>query len=45
MWDFSIGQSLGLMMRTLPFVLLRAAVYFGIVVAHFIATGTGIGIG
>lgn len=45
MWDFSIGQSLGLMMRTLPFVLLRAAVYFGIALAYVLATGTGVGIG
>ena len=45
MWDFNIGQALGLMMRTLPFVLLRAAVYFGITLAYILATGTGVGIG
>lgn len=45
MWDFSIGQSIGLMMRTMPFVLLRAAVYFGITLAYILATGTGAGIG
>lgn len=45
MWDFSIGHSVGLMMRTLPFVLLRAAVYFGIALAYIVATGTGVGIG
>ncbi|MFP1644802.1 hypothetical protein [Pontitalea aquivivens] len=45
MWDFNIGQAIGLMMRTLPFVLLRAAVYFGITLAYILATGTGVGIG
>jgi len=45
MWDFSIARSLNLMMRTLPFVALRAAVYFGIALAYVLATGTGIGIG
>lgn len=45
MWDFSIGQALGLMLRTLPFVALRAAVYFGIALAYVLATGTGVGVG
>ena len=45
MWDFSIGQALGLMTRTMPFVLLRAAVYFGITLAYILATGMGIGVG
>ncbi|NMA96873.1 MAG: hypothetical protein GX970_01990 [Phyllobacteriaceae bacterium] len=45
MWDFSIGQSIGLMMRTLPFVALRAAVYFGITLAYMLATGVGVGAG
>src|SRR5690554_3170615 len=45
MWDFSIGRSFSLLMRTLPFVLLRAAVYFGITLAYILATGTGVGIG
>ena len=45
MWDFSISQAIGLMMRTLPFVALRAGVYFGITLAYMLATGTGIGIG
>ncbi len=45
MWDFSIAQALGLMLRSLPFVLLRAAVYFGITLAYMLATGTGVGIG
>lgn len=45
MWDFNIGQAFSLMMRTLPFVLLRAAVYFGITLAYILATGAGVGIG
>lgn len=45
MWDFSVTQGMGLMIRTAPFVLFRAAVYFAIAAAYAIATGTGAGIG
>ncbi|HSF63443.1 MAG TPA: hypothetical protein VLA78_03590 [Paracoccaceae bacterium] len=45
MWNFSIAQSLGLMVRTAPFVLFRVVVYFGITLALILATGTGAGIG
>jgi hypothetical protein len=45
MWDFSVGRALGLMLKTLPFVLLRIAVYFGVAVAYVLVTGTGAGIG
>lgn len=45
MWDFSIGQALGLMARTAPFVIFRVIVYFSITVALILATGTGAGIG
>jgi hypothetical protein len=45
MWDFSIGQTLGLLARTYPFILLRMAVYFGITIAYLIATGGGAAIG
>lgn len=45
MWDFSIGKSVGLMVKTLPFVLMRVAVYFGITLAYILVTGTGAGIG
>ena len=44
-WDFSINRSLGLMMRTAPFILFRIVVYFGICVAYVLATGIGAGIG
>ncbi|GGA63200.1 hypothetical protein GCM10011499_36990 [Pelagibacterium lentulum] len=45
MWDFSVSKSVELMMKTLPFILLRVAVYFGITLAYILITGTGAGIG
>lgn len=45
MWGFSIGQALGLIARTLPFVLFRVIVCFGVTVAIILATGTGAGLG
>ncbi len=45
MWDFSLGKAWGLMMRTLPFVIFRMMVYFGIAVAYVLVTGAGAGIG
>lgn len=45
MWDFSIGSALGLMARTMPFIVLRMAIYFGIAVGYILVTGTGAGIG
>ena len=45
MWDFSVRRALGLMLKTLPFVLLRIAVYFGVTLAYVLVTGAGAGIG
>lgn len=45
MWDFSVTSALGLMARTLPFLIFRMLVYFGIAAAYVIATGGGAGIG
>lgn len=45
MWDFSIGGAMGMMGRTLPFILLRMAVYFGITLGYVLVTGAGAGIG
>ena len=45
MLDFRTGQILGLLVRTLPFVLLRLVVYIGITLAYIIAVGIGGGIG
>lgn len=43
--SFSTSVALGMMRKTAPFVVFRAAVYFGIAVAYVLATGTGAGIG
>ncbi|WP_029056744.1 hypothetical protein [Stappia stellulata] len=45
MWDFSLGSALGMMARTLPFLLLRMAVYFGITLGYLLVTGAGAGVG
>lgn len=45
MWDFNIRAALGMMLRTLPFILLRMAVYFGITLGYILVTGMGAGIG
>jgi hypothetical protein len=45
MMDFSLGQVIGLLLRTLPFLLLRLGVYLGITLAYVIATGGGAGLG
>ncbi|WP_417249460.1 hypothetical protein [Celeribacter sp.] len=45
MWDFSIGRALKLMVATLPFILLRMAIYFGAALAYVLMTGVGAGIG
>lgn len=45
MWDFNIRRSLSLMGQTMPFILLRCAVYFGITLAYILMTGIGSGIG
>ncbi len=45
MWDFNIIRTFGLMMRTLPFILVRMAVYFAITLAYIVVTGAGSGIG
>ncbi len=45
MLDFRIGGILALLARTLPFLLLRLAVYLGITLAYVLAVGIGGGIG
>ena len=45
MWDFSIAKTLSILGRTMPFILLRMAVYFGFTFAYIIATGAGAGVG
>lgn len=45
MWDFRIGQAMGLMMKTLPFLLFRLVVYFGMALAYVLMIGVGAGVG
>ena len=45
MWDFSVGQALALMGKTLPFIVFRIVVYAGIALAYVLATGVGAGVG
>lgn len=45
MWDFSIGRTIGILAQTMPFILMRMAIYFVITLAFILATGTGAGIG
>jgi hypothetical protein len=45
MWDFSIAKALGLLIRTAPFLIFRAMVYFGITAALVAVTGAGAGVG
>ncbi|MGE4322764.1 MAG: hypothetical protein AB7E60_06990 [Sphingobium sp.] len=45
MWDFSISRSIDLMIRTMPFLLLRLAVYGGIALAYVLVSAVGAGIG
>ncbi|MBA2779931.1 hypothetical protein [Billgrantia kenyensis] len=45
MWDFKVGQALGLMLKTMPFILFRLAVYFGVALAYVLMTGVGAGVG
>ncbi len=45
MWDFKLMQAIGLMMKTMPFIILRMMIYFGITLAFIVVTGAGAGIG
>ncbi|ESZ73282.1 hypothetical protein X727_00345 [Mesorhizobium sp. L103C119B0] len=45
MWDFEIGRSVSIMIRTWPFIALRMIVYFGITLAYIVATGSGASVG
>jgi len=45
MWDFDIGRSVSIMVRTWPFIVFRMIVYFGITLAYIMATGTGASVG
>ncbi len=45
MWDFEIGRTVGIVVRTWPYVLLRLIIYSAITLAYIIVSGTGAGIG
>ena len=45
MWDYNLGAALGAMAKTMPFIILRMSVYFGIALLYVFATGAGGGIG
>lgn len=44
-WDFSLSGAIGAMGKTLPFIVLRMLVYFGIALLYVFATGTGGAVG
>ena len=44
-WDFNITQAIGLMGRTMPFLILRLAVYIGIALIYTLVTAVGATIG
>ena len=41
MWDFSFTRSIGMILRTMPFIVLRLIVYVSIAVAYVFTTGLG----
>ncbi len=45
MWDFSFSRAIGMVLQTLPFILLRLAVYGAVATLYMFAIGTGAGIG
>lgn len=45
MWDFSISNAIGAMVRTLPYLVVRMLVYFGIALLYIVATGGGGAVG
>ena len=45
MWDFSIGKTIAILFRTMPYILFRMAIFFGITLAYILATGGGAGLG
>ena len=45
MWDFSISNAFGAMVRTMPYLVVRMLVYFGIALLYIVATGGGGAIG
>lgn len=45
MWDFDIGRTFGILMKTLPFIIFRMLIYMGVAFGYLLVTGIGAGIG
>ena len=45
MKDFNIGEIIGLLLRTTPFLIFRFLIYFGITLGYVLITGVGAGMG
>ncbi len=45
MKDFNLGEVVGMLMKTMPFLVFRFLIYFGITIAYVLITGVGAGIG
>ncbi|MEQ9463914.1 MAG: hypothetical protein RJQ10_09645, partial [Haliea sp.] len=45
MKDFNIGEIIGLLLRTTPFLVFRFLIYFGITLGYVLVTGVGAGTG
>ncbi len=45
MWDFKLGQVIGMMRKTMPFLLYRLGIYMAITLGYVLVTGGGAGIG
>lgn len=45
MWDFDIGRTFGILMKTLPFIIFRMLIYMGVAFSYLLVTGIGAGIG
>lgn len=41
MWDFSFGKAIGMVAKTMPFIVLRIVVFVGIGIAYMVAIGAG----
>ena len=45
MMDFKLGEIVSLLLKTMPFLIFRFLIYFGITLAYVLITGVGAGIG
>ena len=43
MLDFKMGQVLGMMAKTAPFIIFRLVVYFSVMLAYVLSVGVGAG--